>query len=106
VVRAVLEPGGEPTEIGQLMLVRIDDATAVQRLDGGLYRVEDATRIAEAQPGEDGVGLFVQGGAERSNVELANEMVQLMLIQRAYAASAQIVQAADQLMAIANGLKR
>ncbi|NWP47907.1 flagellar hook-basal body protein, partial [Escherichia coli] len=34
------------------------------------------------------------------------EMVRLMLAQRAYAANAQIVQAADQLMGIANGLRR
>lgn len=106
VVRAVLQAGGEPTEIGQLMLVKVDDAAALRRLDGGLYRVEDATRVTDARPGEDGVGMLVQGGIERSNVELTDEMVQLMLIQRAYAANAQIVQAADQLMGIANGLKR
>jgi flagellar basal-body rod protein FlgG len=106
VVRAVVEQGGEPTEIGQLMLVRVDDPAALERLDGGLYRLTDATRMTEARPGEDGAGLLVQGGVERSNVDLSNEMVQLMLVQRAYAANAQVVQAADQLMAIANGLKR
>jgi flagellar basal-body rod protein FlgG len=106
IVRAVLEAGADPTEIGQLMLVRVEGPSALQRLDGGLYRVEDATRVTDARPGEDGVGLLVQGGVERSNVELTNEMVQLMLVQRAYAANAQIVQAADQLMGIANGLKR
>ena len=106
VVRAIVDAGGEPTEIGQLMLARIDDAAALERLDGGLYRLADATRITEAKPGEDGAGLLVQGGIERSNVDLSNEMVQLMLVQRAYAANAQVVQAADQLMGIANGLKR
>lgn len=106
VVRAVLTEGGTPTEIGQIGLVRVDDATALERMDGGLYRVEDATRVVDARPGEDGVGLLVQGSVERSNVELTDEMVQLMLVQRAYAANAQIVQAADQLMAIANGLRR
>jgi len=106
IVRAVLQAGGEPQEIGQLNLVRVDDPSALRRLDGGLYLVEDAARVTDARPGEDGVGLLVQGGIERSNVELTDEMVQLMLVQRAYAANAQIVQAADQLMAIANGLKR
>ena len=60
----------------------------------------------DAVPGEDGTGLLVQGALEKSNVELTSEMVQLILVQRAYAANAQIVQAADQLMAIANGLRR
>jgi len=48
----------------------------------------------------------VQGALEQSNVQLADEMVSLMMMQRAYAANAQLVQAGDQLMAIANGLKR
>jgi len=106
VVRAVAGEGAEPVEIGRIMLTRVDDATALERLDGGLYRMTDAARLVDAQPGEDGAGLLIQGGVERSNVELTNEMVQLMLVQRAYAANAQIVQAADQLMGIANGLRR
>jgi flagellar basal-body rod protein FlgG len=106
VVRAVTGEGGEAVEIGQIMLVKVDDPTALRRLDGGLYAVADEARLSDAQPGEDGSGRLVQGAIERSNVELTTEMVQLMLVQRAYAANAQIVQAADQLMGIANGLKR
>ena len=94
-------------ELGQIQLVRVDDPASVERLDGGLYRVrEGGAALAEAQPGEDGAGLLVQGAVERSNVSLTDEMVRLMLVQRAYAANSQIVQAADQLMAIANGLRR
>ena len=105
IVRATVGEG-EAVEIGQLMLVKVEDPSTLQRLDGGLYRAGDETRLADAQPGEDGTGMLVQGSIERSNVELTSEMVQLMLVQRAYAANAQIVQAADQLMAIANGLRR
>jgi flagellar basal-body rod protein FlgG len=106
VVRAKVGEGGEVVEIGQIMLVKVDDPAGLQRLDGGFYRVEEGTRLLDAQPGEDGAGLLVQGAIEGSNVELTAEMVQLMLVQRAYAANAQIVQAADQLMGIANGLRR
>jgi flagellar basal-body rod protein FlgG len=106
VVRAVIGEAAERSEIGQIMLVKVSDALGVERLDGGLYRVEDPSRLAEARPGEDGVGLLAQGALEGSNVELSAEMVQLLMVQRAYAANAQIVQAADQLMAMANGLRR
>jgi flagellar basal-body rod protein FlgG len=106
VVRARVAESADPVEIGQIMLVRAEDPGALQRLDGGLYRADEAARLTEAQPGEDGTGLLVQGAIERSNVELTTEMVQMMLVQRAYAANAQVVQAADQLMAIANGLRR
>ena len=86
--------------------MRVDDAAALERLDGGLYRLADGARVMDGVPGEDGLGRLVQGGVERSNVELNAEMVQLMIIQRAYAANAQVVQAADQLMNIANNLRR
>jgi flagellar basal-body rod protein FlgG len=106
VVTAITAEGEEPVELGQIMLVRVTDEASIERLDGGLYRVDDPSRLTEARPGEDGAGLFAQGAIEGSNVELSTEMVQLLMVQRAYAANAQIVQAADQLMAIANGLRR
>lgn len=105
-VRATVPDTADPVELGQLQLVRVDDPASVARLDGGLYRAAEDTQLIEAQPGEDGAGLLVQGAIERSNVALTDEMVQLMMVQRAYAANAQIVQAADQLMGIANGLRR
>lgn len=106
IVRATVPDSTEPVELGQIQLVRLDDAASVDRLDGSLYRVREGVNLTEAQPGEDGAGALVQGAVERSNVSLTDEMVRLMLVQRAYAANAQIVQAADQLMAIANGLRR
>lgn len=106
VVRVTVPDSADPVELGQIQLVRITDPSAVSRLDGGLYRVDDASRLTEAVPGEDGAGMLVQGSIEQSNVALTDEMVRLMLVQRAYAANAQIVQAADQLMGIANGLRR
>lgn len=106
VVRATVPGSEEPVELGQIQLVRLDNAGGVERLDGGLYRVLDGQAPTEAQPGEDGMGLLVQGAIEQSNVSLTDEMVRLMLVQRAYAANAQILQAADQMMATANGLRR
>ena len=105
VVRAKTVDNAEPAELGQIELVRPDDMSALTALDGGLYRA-DTAKLQSMRPGEDGSGTLVQGAVERSNVELTSQMVQLMLIQRAYSANAQIVQAADQLMGIANGLRR
>jgi flagellar basal-body rod protein FlgG len=106
IVRARVGTANELVEVGQITLVRLESPSAVERLDGGLYRVLDSARLTEARPGEDGMGRLVQGSIERSTVELTTEMVQLMMVQRAYAANAQILQAADQMMALANGLRR
>jgi flagellar basal-body rod protein FlgG len=105
VVRAKTSDSVDAAEIGQIQLVRPDDVAGLTALDGGLYRA-DSAQLQSVRPGEDGAGTLVQGAIERSNVDLTTQMVQLMLVQRAYGANAQILQAADQLMGIANGLRR
>ena len=107
-VAATLPDSAEPVELGRIALVRVTNATMIERLDGGFYRLDesDGEPAVEVVPGEDGAGTLVQGSIERSNVALTDEMVRMMLVQRAYAANAQMVQAADQMMAIANGLRR
>jgi len=100
--------GGDetPTELGRIDLVGVMDASSLEATGSGLYRLAEGVEPAPAVPGEDGIGTIVQGAVEASNVLLAEEMVGLMLMQRAYAASAQALQAGDQLMSIANGLRR
>lgn len=100
------EDGGVSREIGRIDLVVVKDAASLETLGEGVYRVEDIQNLITATPGEDGAGLIVQGSVETSNVELADEMVMMLLVQRAYAANAQVIQAGDQLMSIANNLRR
>lgn len=104
-VAAVLAGDKTPTELGRIDLQRVSDLTGLKALGGGLYKSSGTDRAAFAA-GEEGVGVFVQRSIEGANVTLSNEMVMLMLMQRAYAASAQALQAGDQLMGIANGLRR
>jgi flagellar basal-body rod protein FlgG len=105
-VTAVVPGSADAVEIGRIELVRVDDASAMERIDGAIYRIADSDVLDTGPAGQDGTGLMIQGSVERSNVALTDEMVRMMLVQRAYAANAQIVQAADQLMGIANGLRR
>lgn len=104
-VRAVMAGETEPASIGKIDLVLVRDMAGLTDVEGGLYRAANETDLVTVEAGDQG-GTFVQGSIELSNVELTSEMVSLMMMQRAYAASAQVVQAGDQLMAIANGLKR
>ena len=43
---------------------------------------------------------------EASNVKLVEELVQLMVAQRAYEASVKVVQASDEMLGMVNGLRR
>lgn len=97
---------GERRELGVIELVTIRDPASLNAADDGLFAADEATVSRSAAAGEDGAGTLVQGAVEGSNVVLTDEMVALMLVQRAYAASARVVQAGDEMMAVINGLKR
>lgn len=105
VVSGVLAGDDQATEIGRIDLQLVRNTRTLTPLGDGLYRAEGDLETGYA-PGENGAGIFVQGALEGSNVDLSAEMVSLLLMQRAFSASAQVVQAGDQLMSIANGLRR
>jgi flagellar basal-body rod protein FlgG len=98
-------PGGEQV-IGRLELVTVQDTGSLRAIGDGLYEIDGDDLIQSAKPGADGAGQFAQGMLEGSNVQLSDEMVTLLLMQRSFAANSQVVQAADQLMSIANGLMK
>lgn len=106
IVRAVVDGAPEPVELGQIELALARDPSQLTLLGEGLYQAQSEADLVGVKPGEEGGGALVQGSVEGSNVSMSDEMVTLMLMQRAYAANAQIVQAGDQLMSIANGLRR
>jgi flagellar basal-body rod protein FlgG len=97
---------GQAVVLGQIDLARPGDTARLALLGEGLYEAAADDDLRASAPGEDGAGLLAQGSLESANVQLTDEMVMLMLLQRSYAANAQVVQAGDQMMAIANGLKR
>lgn len=106
-VQATVPDQAQPMDIGQLELVHVDDTRDLQPQGEGLYQLRsDAAALQSFKPGEGGTGAFVQGFSEASNVSLTDELTHLMLYQRVYAANARLVQVGDELMAIANGLKR
>jgi flagellar basal-body rod protein FlgG len=105
-VYATLTGSATATQIGQINLVDVPASASIERMDGGVYQVSDSSQLVEAAPGEESLGYLVQGEQEQSNVDLNTEMVNLLVSQRAYAASAQVVQAADQLYSLANSLRR
>lgn len=97
---------GEAMELGRIDLAIAKDLSRLSAIGEGVYEAADPADVIAVRPGEEGGGMLVQGAVEGSNVSMSDEMVTLLMMQRGYAANAQIVQAGDQLMAIANGLRR
>lgn len=57
-------------------------------------------------PGTGGFGGIYQGFVEASNVEIAKEMVNMIVAQRAYEMNSKAIQTSDTMLGIANNLKR
>ncbi len=60
----------------------------------------------EVVPGENGSGRTVNNYLELSNVSMVEEMVSMIVGQRAYEANSKAIQTADTMLGTANGLKR
>ncbi|MET0659438.1 MAG: flagellar hook-basal body complex protein, partial [Steroidobacteraceae bacterium] len=96
-----------PVEVGRLQLATFPNPGQLKAVGDNLYVAPaEAGEPQVANPMESGAGALRQGHLESSNVQLADELVTLMLAQRAFELNARVVQAADQMMAITNSLYR
>lgn len=96
-----------PVEVGQIELIRFVNPAGLIPLGDNLYGLsEKAGDPISGKAGEAGFGVFMQGYSEASNVQLVEEMISLTLAQRAYEASAKVVQASDEMLGIVNSLRR
>jgi flagellar basal-body rod protein FlgG len=94
-------------EIGQLELARFVNPAGLLSVGNNLFLETDASGPPIlAEPGVDGMAEVRQGILEMSNVQVVDEMVGMIIAQRAYEANSKGVQTADDLLRIANGLKR
>jgi flagellar basal-body rod protein FlgG len=59
-----------------------------------------------AVPGAEGMGSLVQAMLEDSNVSVVEEMVNMILGQRAYEANSKVIRAADEMLQQVNNLPR
>lgn len=97
----------EMQEIGQLELVRFINPAGLRAMGSNIFTQTDASGDPIlGQPGVDGMSEVRQGILEMSNVQVVEEMVDMIVAQRAYEANSKGVQTADDLLRIANGLKR
>lgn len=98
--------GEDSKSLGQIDLTMVKDPGELIGIENGVYEVADGGGAYTVTAGTEGGGVFAQGALEGANVQLSDEMVTLLLLQRAFSANAQVVQAGDQLMSIVNGLRR
>ena len=94
-------------QVGQVELARFINPAGLRAQGNKLFvETEASGPPIVAQPGVDGMPFVRQGILEMSNVQVVEEMVEMIIAQRAYEANSKGIQTADDLLRIANGLKR
>ncbi len=98
---------GEMEEIGEFELASFINPAGLEAEGGNLFSETAASGEPQiSTPGADGMGVLRQGFLEGSNVNIAEEMVNMITAQRAYETNSRSVQTTDEMMAIANDLRR
>jgi flagellar basal-body rod protein FlgG len=101
---AIAEDGTVSIGGEQIGRIRLREVPA----PAGLLDVGGSVSVATPASGglRDSDAQLRQGALERSNVDLTDAMTELMEAQRAYTMTSRVIQTQDQLMEIANGVKR
>ncbi len=105
---SVIQAGdGTPTEIGTVQLARFVNPAGLRSLGKNLYSQTNASGDEiTGKPGENGFGTLAQGFLEMSNVSVVDEMVNMITAQRAYETNSKVITTADDMLQLANNLKR
>ena len=106
---SVLLPGvTQASQIGQIQLTRFDNPAGLIAMGNNLFLDSFASGPPLQGTGgfSTGFGFIQQGYLESSNVNLAEEMVAMIIAQRSYEVNAKAIQAADEMMAMANNVRR
>lgn len=94
-------------ELGQIEMTSFPNPEGLDPIGDNLYVATQRTgQSVQGKPGDEGLGSIAQGYLESSNVQLAEEMVNLVMAQRAYELNAKIIQTSDEMLSISNNLRR
>jgi flagellar basal-body rod protein FlgG len=97
----------EASEIGTIELARFINPAGMHTIGRNLYVPTDASGdVVTGTAGEDGFGTIAQGYLEMSNVSVVDEMVNMIVAQRAYEINSKTIQTADDMLQMANNIKR
>jgi flagellar basal-body rod protein FlgG len=92
---------------GRIELANFLNPAGLTSLGRNLYdKTEGSGEPVTGNPGENGLGTISQRYLEMANVSVIDEMVKMIVGQRAYEINSKSVQTADSLLQMINNLKR
>ncbi len=98
---------GEVVATEEIVLYSFMNSAGLSSVGRNLLRATEASgEEIEGTPGTDGFGTVANMFLEMSNVSVVEEMVNMIVGQRAYEATSKALQTADSMLQMANNVKR
>ncbi|HQN19765.1 MAG TPA: flagellar hook-basal body complex protein, partial [Syntrophobacteraceae bacterium] len=103
---SVMDQTGKVISTAELMLYSFQNPSGLASIGKNYFKATESSGDEQAgQPGVDGNGTLLSGFLENSNINVVEEMVNMIIGQRAYEANSKIIKASDEMLHIANNVK-
>jgi flagellar basal-body rod protein FlgG len=94
-------------QVGRIELALFQNPAGLENMGRSLFMPTQASGDAiTGTPGESGLGTLLPGYVEQSNVSVVQEMVNMIVSQRAYEANSKVIRTADEMFTQANNISR
>ncbi|HYK88157.1 MAG TPA: flagellar basal-body rod protein FlgG [Acidobacteriota bacterium] len=97
----------QPQQVGKIEIANFQNPAGLQSMGKNLFLATQASGDPiPGTPGENGLGTLLSGFTEQSNVSVVEEMINMIISQRAYEANSKIIRTADDMFTQANNVVR
>jgi flagellar basal-body rod protein FlgG len=105
---SVLQAGQtEPQQVGKIEIALFQNPAGLENMGKNLFLQTQASgQPITGTAGENGLGTLMSGYNEQSNVSVVEEMVRMIVSQRAYEANSKVIRTADEMLTQANNVIR
>lgn len=97
---------GSLEEVGNISIITFMNPAGLESIGNNLFKQTSVSGEAYDTQSDGSGGSLLQGYLESSNVQVVEEMVKLIQAQRAYEINSKSIQTADEMLGMANNLRR
>jgi flagellar hook protein FlgE len=97
---------GEKTPLFQAVLATTTDSSVMAKMSKNLYSETTNDPVILGTPGMNGLGAVEASSLEMSNVDIAQEFVNMISAQRAFSANAKVITTSDEILQELVNIKR
>lgn len=96
----------QTSQVGQIQLVNFVNPSGLDAIGRNLFKQTAASgQPLVGTPGQNSLGTLEQGFVEQSNVNIVEELVNMIIAQRAYETNSRVVKASDEMLQMINNVR-